>query len=60
MTPEEAIGILEGEVKRSLIHYDKNSVEAIRLGIEALKSIKDLRLAGLLPHSYILLGETES
>lgn len=59
ITLKKAIKTLEEEVVRSLIHYDKNSVDAIRLGIEALKREKEYRLTRGNRTFDLLPGETE-
>jgi len=58
MTLEEAIEKLQLIVYRGEDRYDDNDINAIRLGIEALKRIKELRIANNWPQNLTLPSET--
>lgn len=58
MTIEEAIEKLQLIVYRGEDRYDDNDINAIRLGIEALKRIKELRMADNWPQNLSLPNET--
>jgi len=58
MTLEEAIEKLQLIVYRGEDRYDDNDINAIRLGIEALKRIKELRMADNWPQNLSLPNET--
>ena len=58
MTLEESIEKLQLIVYRGEDRYDDNDINAIRLGIEALKRIKELRIANNWPQNLTLPSET--
>jgi hypothetical protein len=62
MTIDEAIKLLEENIDHTIQPYDRELADAIGLGIEALKRIKDLRAYNVDAGQRIgtpLSGETE-
>lgn len=59
MTLGEAIQISEEELGKHPYHIKMPFYKACKLGIEALKDSRNMRIIGLLPEDYLLPGETK-
>jgi len=59
MTIDEAIEILEGSYYKHTILLAGRDDEALKLGIEALKKLDDIRTCHPLFHNLLLPGETK-
>ena len=59
MTIDEAIRILEHKISQNVFQVDPDALTALKLGIEALKRIKETRLTGVWAGRENLAGETE-
>lgn len=60
MTIDKAIEILGLRIKSPFVRANPDTKDAIKLGIEALKRIKECRLADHTIKEDLLPGETES
>lgn len=59
MKIKQAIEFLEEETGRQVIYYGGRRDDAIRLGIEAMKRLQDLRYKGYQETQIMLPGETK-
>lgn len=58
MAPQEAMEILDREIRGTLLNYPADLIKAQKLGIEALKRLEQMRIDDhILPYS-LLPGET--